>query len=50
MPTFLALLLTAIRNRQKTQCYDKLSKAFTERTSQIANWCTFTTWASKQLS
>lgn len=37
-----------IRNLQITQYYYELSKAFTERTGQLANWCTFATWASKQ--
>ena len=36
------------RNLQITQCYCDLSSAFAKRTSGIANWCSYATWASKQ--
>lgn len=37
-----------IRNLLITQCYHELSSAFTSRTGEVANWCTFAVWASKQ--
>ena len=37
-----------IRNLRITQCYSELSVAMARRTGQMANWCTFATWASKQ--
>jgi hypothetical protein len=37
-----------IRNLQITQAYHDLSAAAAARLGQIANWCTFATWASKQ--
>lgn len=37
-----------LRNLQITQCYCELSAAFARRTGQVANWCTFATWASRQ--
>ncbi len=37
-----------LRNLQITQCYHELSAAFAVHTGQVANWCTFATWASKQ--
>lgn len=37
-----------IRNLHITQCYSELSVAMARRTGQMANWCTFATWASKQ--
>ncbi|MCF0073016.1 hypothetical protein LZD49_21225 [Dyadobacter sp. CY261] len=37
-----------IRNLRITHCYYELSAAFISRTGQVANWCTFATWASKQ--
>jgi hypothetical protein len=37
-----------VRNLQITQCYHELSLGLAERTGEIANWCTFATWASKQ--
>jgi len=37
-----------IRNLQITQCYHELALVLAERTGQVANWCTFATWASKQ--
>jgi hypothetical protein len=36
------------RNLEITYCYHRLSLAFTPRTGQCANWCTFATWASRQ--
>jgi hypothetical protein len=37
-----------IRNLQITQAYHELSTAAAARLGQVANWCTFATWASKQ--
>jgi hypothetical protein len=37
-----------LRNLEITYCYFRLSDAFTQRTGQCANWCTFAVWASKQ--
>lgn len=37
-----------IRNLRITECYHRLSRAFTARTGTCANWCTFATWASRQ--
>ena len=37
-----------LRNLEITHCYYRLSLAFTARTGQCANWCTFATWASRQ--
>ena len=37
-----------IRNLQITQAYHELSAAAATRLGQVANWCTFATWASKQ--
>jgi hypothetical protein len=37
-----------VRNLRITQCYHELSRAFAERVSPGANWCTFATWASRQ--
>ena len=37
-----------LRNLEITYCYHRLSLAFTSRTGQCANWCTFATWASRQ--
>jgi len=37
-----------IRNLQITQAYHVLSAAAAARLGQVANWCTFATWASKQ--
>lgn len=37
-----------IRNLHITQCYHELSAAMALRTGQMANWCTFAAWASKQ--
>jgi len=37
-----------IRNLQITQAYHELSAAAAARLGQVANWCTFATWASKQ--
>lgn len=37
-----------IRNLQITQAYHDLSAAAAARLGQVANWCTFATWASKQ--
>lgn len=37
-----------IRNLRITECYYRLSLAFTDRTGRCANWCTFATWASRQ--
>ncbi len=37
-----------LRNLQITQCYHELSQAFASRMGDVANWCTFATWASKQ--
>jgi hypothetical protein len=37
-----------VRNLEITYCYYRLSLAFTSRTGQCANWCTFATWASRQ--
>lgn len=36
------------RNLQITACYNRLSAAFAIRTGEMANWCTFATWASRQ--
>lgn len=36
------------RNFQITQSYHELSLAILKRTGPGANWCTFTTWASRQ--
>jgi hypothetical protein len=43
-----AIANPVIRNLEITHCYYRLSSAFTARTGQCANWCTFATWASKQ--
>jgi len=44
-----ALSDPVVRNLQITQCYWELSRAFATRTGgELANWCTFATWASKQ--
>jgi hypothetical protein len=37
-----------VRNLRITECYHRLSLAFSERTGPGANWCTFATWASRQ--
>jgi hypothetical protein len=37
-----------IRNLQITRAYHELSTAAATRLGQVANWCTFATWASKQ--
>jgi hypothetical protein len=37
-----------IRNLQITRAYHQLSAAAATRLGQVANWCTFATWASKQ--
>jgi hypothetical protein len=37
-----------IRNLQITRAYHELSVAAAARLGQVANWCTFATWASKQ--
>jgi hypothetical protein len=37
-----------LRNLRITECYHRLSTAFTVRTGQCSNWCTFATWASRQ--
>jgi hypothetical protein len=46
--TIAAITNPAIRNLRITQCYHELSTVFISRTSPVANWCTFATWASKQ--
>ena len=38
----------ALRNLQITQAYHELSATAAARLGQVANWCTFATWASKQ--
>jgi hypothetical protein len=44
-----ALTDPVVRNLQITQCYCELSRALAARTDgELANWCTFATWASKQ--
>src|SRR4030095_9968661 len=43
-----ALADPMIRNLQITQAYHDLSAAAAARLGQVANWCTFATWASKQ--
>jgi hypothetical protein len=37
-----------IRNLEITHCYSRLAAAFTERSGEGANWCTYATWASRQ--
>ena len=37
-----------IRNLMITQAYHDLSASAAKRLGQVANWCTFATWASKQ--
>src|SRR5688572_8548493 len=37
-----------LRNLEITHCYYRLSLAFTARTGECANWCTFAVWASRQ--
>ena len=37
-----------IRNLQITQAYHELSTAAAARLGEVATWCTFATWASKQ--
>jgi hypothetical protein len=37
-----------IRNLRITDCYHRLSLAFSAFTGPCANWCTFATWASRQ--
>ena len=37
-----------IRNLQITQAYHELSATAAARLGEVANWCTFATWASKQ--
>jgi len=37
-----------IRNLEITECYSQLSAAFTARSGEGANWCTYATWASRQ--
>lgn len=44
-----ALTDPVVRNLQITYCYYELSAAFGERSGAGANWCTFATWASKQV-
>ena len=44
----IAMTNRAIRNLEITECYADLSVAFTLRTGDFANWCTFATWASRQ--
>ena len=36
------------RNLQITQCYYELSAALTGMFGEVANWCTFAVWASRQ--
>ena len=38
----------ALRNRQITEAYWRLSAEVARRISGYANWCTFATWASQQ--
>jgi hypothetical protein len=38
-----------LRNLQITQAYQELSAALALHTGRSANWCTFATWASKQV-
>jgi hypothetical protein len=37
-----------IRNLEITHCYSRLATGVAERCGQGANWCTFSTWASRQ--
>jgi hypothetical protein len=37
-----------IRNLEITHCYSRLSAAMAERTGGCSNWCTISTWASRQ--
>ena len=37
-----------LRNLRITDCYHRISTAFTARTGRSANWCTFALWASRQ--
>ena len=37
-----------MRNLQITACYHDLSQALVTKTGNVANWCTFATWASRQ--
>ena len=37
-----------LRNLRITQCYAELSAAMRARTGDVADWCTFATWASRQ--
>lgn len=37
-----------VRNLEITHSYHLLSRALAARTGQVANWCTFATWASRQ--
>lgn len=37
-----------LRNLEITECYARLSRAMRSRTADLANWCTFAAWASRQ--
>ena len=37
-----------LRNLRITQCYHELARAFAGGTGEVANWCSFATWASRQ--
>jgi hypothetical protein len=43
-----AIANPVLRNLEITHCYYRISLAFTARTGECANWCTFAVWASRQ--
>ena len=43
-----ALANPVLRNLEITHCYSRLAAAVALRTGEVANWCTFATWASRQ--
>jgi hypothetical protein len=43
-----AIANPVIRNLEITHCYSLLAAAFTARSGDGANWCTYATWASRQ--
>lgn len=43
-----AIANPVIRNLQITNCYSRLAAAFSARSVEGANWCTYATWASRQ--
>src|SRR5207247_6913452 len=44
-----AIANPVIRNLEITYCYSRLAAAFAARGGEGANWCTYATWASRQV-